>query len=517
MPPTLPELESAYLLPPAPGATPPPPVLFSGNTNVVPHVDGAAYFGDISSAIEATGAGDAIYIASWLFEPRLVLAPGSLPLGRRLIEKAAAGVDVRLLLFANRFLQGLGSSDLAGDMTEGQFWVLGQLRQLVPTGSLLALLIGVVQHNIKWARDLRSRPPLAGGPPPLIDRVLLDWSGIHGHHSKCTVVKAGPDVAAFVGGIDFYPDRKDVPNHPTVPGWHDVGVRVNGAGAGGVWSDFVTRWAEASTLSPTYMRVNGALELFNPNMLISPVPPPPAIASNGIHSVHIARSYGPTKETRVLGEGVERPWATLPARGVQEIKAVLTKAIDGAKQYVYVEDQGFGGFTNARLTLYPRVADALNRGVKVIFVTSGTADPNDPQKGPINREINQVLMWYLVRKAESSKRENFTLYRVDDLTVHSKVVLIDDAFLSIGSANFWDDSMFGRACELNVMAVDAGPLVRNLRVRLWADHMRVSADDAAIAAELGDLSKSLGFWNPKWGSGLSVVKPANKLQRVWPE
>ena len=103
------------------------------------------------------------------------------------------------------------------------------------------------------------------------------------------------------------------------------------------------------------------------------------------------------------------------------------------------------------------------------------------------------------------------MWRVANVTVHSKLVLIDDAFVSIGSANFWDSSMLGQNAELNVVGVDAHNLVTDLRTTLWADHMRVlpTADadglsiipTPAVKAELADLSKSLVSGSPHGAPG----------------
>ena len=63
---TLAQLEQTFLLPPpAPGANP-SPILFSGNSELFPCMDGAYYFKQVSDAIDAcVSAGDAIYVTSW--------------------------------------------------------------------------------------------------------------------------------------------------------------------------------------------------------------------------------------------------------------------------------------------------------------------------------------------------------------------------------------------------------------------------------------------------------------------
>ncbi|HZR53111.1 MAG TPA: hypothetical protein VFB06_26805 [Streptosporangiaceae bacterium] len=59
-------------------------------------------------------------------------------------------------------------------------------------------------------------------------------------------------------------------------------------------------------------------------------------------------------------------------------------------------------------------------------------------------------------------------------------------------------------------AASTGPLVRDLRVGLWAEHLQAS--DPAALAELQDLAKSLGFWRPGWGTGITFPHPT----QPWP-
>ena len=103
--------------------------------------------------------------------------------------------------------------------------------------------------------------------------------------------------------------------------------------------------------------------------------------------------------------------------------------------------------------------------------------------------------------------------------MHSKLILIDDEFLADGSANFMDRSMQytgvqGDDSELSVAAVSTGSLVSDLRVQLWAEHLRTAAP--AALAELRDLARSLGFWRQAWGSGLTFAHPASALVFVGP-
>jgi phosphatidylserine/phosphatidylglycerophosphate/cardiolipin synthase-like enzyme len=83
-------------------------------------------------------------------------------------------------------------------------------------------------------------------------------------------------------------------------------------------------------------------------------------------------------------------------------------------------------------------------------------------------------------------------------TVHTKLMLVDDVFASIGSANFFSRSMVGTDSELSCTFVTTGPSVKDLRrVRLWAEHLRTPLNGQVVPA-LEDLDTALGIWRIEW-------------------
>ena len=123
-------------------------------------------------------------------------------------------------------------------------------------------------------------------PPPLADRVLVDWSGalLGSNHQKVVVVGRGAEVIAFVGGIDLTADRFDTAQHDQLDldgerwGWHDAAVALRGPAAERVWRAYAQRWSEATTLPPRrYIRWSRP---WAPHReLINPAHPRPAPAA----------------------------------------------------------------------------------------------------------------------------------------------------------------------------------------------------------------------------------------------
>jgi phosphatidylserine/phosphatidylglycerophosphate/cardiolipin synthase-like enzyme len=487
------ELEHRYL------AAGPDFPLHREDTTWRPLIDGTEYLPMLAEEIAATRAGDAVYISAFQLGVDTDLNgrdpddPNALPIGEQLARKAAEGVDVRVIF--------------AGGAV----------------GSLPAPL-GPFRLNLVSAHRLRHWTPAgaSAGEHPLTRAVLLDWSGhpLGSNHQKFVLVRRSDDLVAFVGGMDIDRYRFDGTPHDRYEvsgrrwGWHDAAQRIAGAATARVWELFRARWLETTSLPRRLFWLPPASpRLMNPPPHLpdpGPAPPQRPRRAPGT-SVQVARSFGWRKHLGLTMTPVR--WREFPRHGVREIFELLSTAIAGARRYVYVEDQYFREFPGAkrRFSPFPPVRRALERGVKVIFVCSGV--DNDASKSPSNRTLNGEVVRQLVDPLPPEHRANFVFYRVEHLTVHSKVVLIDDVFACIGSANFFSRSMSGVDHELSVGVVDTGRAVRDLRVRLWAEHLRV---EPGARGELDDLDRALGIWRPEWGAGIRAQSAEPVLKLVGP-
>src|SRR5262245_57581978 len=471
----LPGLETRYF---PPAGTDVAPV--SRRSTVAPIIDGYHYFDELNQQINALQNGDAWYVAGWWFDIGFQFYSGE-RLGDLLEDRAAAGVDVRVIICANR--------------------------QVVTIG--LPPFYTIMENNIRAAETLRSQESLAG-------RVLIDWSGnaASSHHMKVNVFSHGGSLTAYVGGIDYAPGRLSAPYHGADYGpWHDAGVRVEGEAAERVLATLVTRWTEASTLSPATYDIGDGNKDYHPTPIVPLVPPVagPALPPSPDTSVQVVRSFPDSKEFRFISN---TPWSTLPRTGVHETKKTFQTMLNAAQRYIYIEDQAF----DAVDSLFPALVAACKRGVKVIAVLPGRADPMDTTTPPA-RELTSAVKDGIVAKLSPAERQNLAVYHLKGITVHSKLILIDDELMSIGSANFMDRSMeftkLGDDSECAVVAVSTGTLVSDLRVFLWAEHLRVAMDGGEVD-EIRDLDLSLGVWRPAWGTGVTFDHPDSQLMLVGP-
>jgi phosphatidylserine/phosphatidylglycerophosphate/cardiolipin synthase-like enzyme len=479
--------------------------VYTGDTVVTPYIDGVGYFKRIHDQILATVAGDHIFIVNWQIDPYMDLEgpptqpvdpPASLPpncLLSLLVTKAAAGVDVKLVLNGGSYLYGFSS------------W----------------------NKCIIAAEAFRAMPSLQ-------DSVLYDWSGANDgtQHQKATLISVAGDMFAYIGGMDYWPIRLDEKpynnqNWPdgSVWGWHDAGIEVHGKAVEAAWENFRLRWAEAATLpSYKYQKVSTPGEFpFNPSGSPSDVPAfPGAQAAAGASptvSTQILRSRWKVKESN-FGRA-DTSWDSAPPDQITEIFDALKTAIDAASTYIYFEDQFLDdtGTTTPgvgdEMSIFPHLQQAAARGVKVILLGSGKGDPDDwggpslrnqqwpeilPPLPPILPVPNRVSdMVSQLDQMSPPLGHNVVVWRFDNITVHAKLALIDDVFCSIGSANMQSRSMAGIDSELTCAFVDSATQVCDFRVQLWANHFRIPSPIASgVLDALENIDIALGLWRPEW-------------------
>jgi phosphatidylserine/phosphatidylglycerophosphate/cardiolipin synthase-like enzyme len=277
--------------------------------------------------------------------------------------------------------------------------------------------------RVRCALDARERP-------------------MHCHHEKLVIVDG---EAAFVGGIDLTSlagDRFDTNGHPARGrlGWHDAATHLRGPAVGDVASHFAARWREVD---------GGAVEEARA--------PPPA----GEVEVQVVRTVP------------EHVYGFLP-RGDFGIFEAYTRALRSARSLVYLENQFLWS---------PEIVEILESklheppGDDFRLVLLLPAKPNngaDDTRGQLARLAaadDGAGRFLAATVAARSGGETGPLY------VHAKVGIVDDAWLTIGSANLNEHSLFNDS-EMNVVTRDR-PLARDTRLRLWAEHLERPVEEVA--------------------------------------
>lgn len=301
-------------------------------------------------------------------------------------------------------------------------------------------------------------------------------------HQKCAVVDGR---VAFVGGIDltaqaqgdydrwdthshfcFSPERhldKSAAAHP----WHDVHTRIEGPAVVDVLKNIVERWSEV------------AARHHAPEWPASLPLVPPAPLSDG-SPVQIVRTIPPSTYT-------------FAPSGIATIKQAYLRALNQAQRFIYLENQylwpeifvgldrlRWGERSSDSMEILEAMGSALERGVHLALVL-----PDHPNCG--RRFTDGGVAWLRARapgatglltiltlgnSEEDAVAPGGVLYR--PVYVHAKVAVVDDLWWTAGSANLNSRGLHSDA-EINVASSNP-TIARDLRMGLWAEHLRVAQE-----------------------------------------
>ena len=265
---------------------------------------------------------------------------------------------------------------------------------------------------------------------------------LHCHHEKTVVVDGR---TAFVGGIDMTDlagDRYDTSAHPARRrlGWHDVTTRLTGPAVRDVSEHFALRWRELTGEA---------------------LPPPATPGQSGGHTVQVVRT---------VSEGM---YDALP-RGDFRILESYIRAIDRAEHYIYLENQ-FLWAPEIISRLARKLAHPPREDFRLVIVLPSRANNGqDDTRGQVgvleSADAGQGRLSVATLRSLTGTVE-------DRLYVHAKVGIVDDRWLSIGSANLNAHSLFNDT-EMNVVCDDP-TLARQTRLRLWSEHLELDASSIA--------------------------------------
>lgn len=309
-------------------------------------------------------------------------------------------------------------------------------------------------------------------------RFLARWDRLPSplcHHQKSWIIDAGhAGEIAFVGGINLDHASVAVPGHPyrDAGNVHDVYLALRGPAATDVHHNFVQRWNQASER----LRADGAWpdpstadDLPFPTTLTPPPPGAWADPDGDLVSdvpVQITR----TVRASCYTDGTATPGGAAFAieRGEHSILEQYVAAIDAARRTIYVEDQLI-----ASPTILMRLFAAMDRGVDVVFLVPGQCHPEFAEARQSGAHAAGFAFFDRLRE-----RERFTLAGIasnrapgqyQDIYVHAKIMLIDDAWATIGSANVVERS-FRDDTEMNA-SLWHPETVRALRCDLFDEHL----------------------------------------------
>ena len=288
------------------------------------------------------------------------------------------------------------------------------------------------------------------------------------HHQKVVVID---DELAFCGGIDLTGHRWDTCEHrvheplrlnasdePYEP-YHEVQAMVDGPSAAALGTLARERWLALGRPSLPRLR--------QPDTSLWPEHVPPDIVDA---DVMIARTM----------PGVDDD------PEVRENEALFFDAIRAAERSIYLESQYF---TNTRIA--KAIGDRLREpdGPEVIVVSPKVCH------GWLEQQTVGAFRSEAFHKLQAADRFGRlrlvypSASRAQDVPtfVHSKVMIVDDTFVRIGSANISNRSMaVDTECDVAVEAagnVRTRSGIRRIRDRLLGEHLHIRAADVCREIE----------------------------------
>jgi phosphatidylserine/phosphatidylglycerophosphate/cardiolipin synthase-like enzyme len=241
---------------------------------------------------------------------------------------------------------------------------------------------------------------------------------LHCHHEKLVVID---DRVAFVGGIDlttYAGDRYDTPAHEArgAVGWHDALSVLRGPVVADVANHFRERWQAVTGDS---------------------LPEPKRPRRAGDVEAQLVRTV-PERVYDVVRDGDFR------------ILEAYTRALRSAQELIYLENQFLWSSEIAEI-LQRKLAEPPSDDFRLVLLLPADAnDGADDTRGQLADLVEcdggagRLLACSLYALGESGPRQVY---------VHAKIGIVDDRWLTLGSANLNEHSLFNDT-EVNVVTCD---------------------------------------------------------------
>ena len=373
-----------------------------------PLMDGREAMAAIASTIRLTRSDDFVYILGWMINLDFELIPGdpSSKMANLLQQADLRGVAIRVMIWGNpSYITRISdASRRINALKNGRMYI-----DNATTGSAA---VGIALSGIRTAINMIPFPL------SLAMNTIPQWKTVKAyaqlpnemsHHEKIIIVKTGESLTGFCGGVDLHPNR--------INELHDVHCKLGGNAALELLKIFKMRWE--SQLK--YLTSRGILHkgLGDSNLISDNFIPAVLPAKSGDSFVKIFRTYN--------------HWNGLIKD--RSIKENLHKVISNAERFIWMEDQymvscEIASWLNERLRNVP--------GFKVTILTQNDKYAKEDMQIPKRKrkefiavlkngipDPDKVRILQLVKPPAVAFHEQ----------VHSKMYVIDDDMVVIGSAN----------------------------------------------------------------------------------
>lgn len=441
---------------------------------VTPLTGGKTYIQTVGEQLELTTIQDPknsfIYLAGWWLDPQLQVN------GRKLTdvlkEKSRQGVDVRVLGWVMPYTTVSNYAIQSGNYKP---------------------MAEVNYDTVSFINELRQEATLAN---KVCLNVLSHPAGAV--HMKMLVMGNKKWSVGFTGGIDLQLAR-------TRNWWHDVGVQVKGPATQGFFDLFRLLWNE-NRRRPVQRFI---LDQLKKDDLILPSI---ACDSHLLDTLELPKSrIACPAEGKWYVDGLATiPQFNFPAlgnlaatinprtfptnlplteapSGQFEIKEAWQKGISAARHYIYIEDQAFWS-----TEVFDWVNQAIknNQDLRVVLLT-GRADPNDEPNTGASKFLSVAINNHLLKDLTKEQIARIGYFNHQEKVIHSKVTIVDDVWMMIGSANCMRRSLY-TDFEHGVALMDPeDQTVPEYRSNLWLTHLSPNGEQKL---QKGDMDEWFSAW-----------------------
>lgn len=291
------------------------------------------------------------------------------------------------------------------------------------------------------------------------------------HHLKLVVVDGR---VAYLGGVNLIAKNLDDPRHARqgLP-WHDAFVRIEGEPVRDARNAFMAVWNDGRTRCEDFLKEANAAS----TNVVMPIAATTALtdADLPLAAPDVKKRTVPCQLHRTVSRRGADPQG-IPDLERRDVLDGWLKAIGVAQDYIYIENQYFREREIADAIIARHATRAALRVLIVVPLMdeerlTGTPDRLTLHGAALQHEaleemkkrLGAQLGLFAMKPVKPRPKQDPLIY------VHTKVLLVDDVYGNLGSANA-NPRSFRMDSEVNLAWHDPAS-VRRLRLELWREQL----------------------------------------------
>ncbi len=430
------------------------PTPSTGNV-VVPYIYGRCAFDDIAEALAKAKSSDhRIYLIGWWYDP-------CTPMKNPLVGDPPVNTLLQDYLKNTKAqVRGLFWNKPIKNGKDGDNKKIAEFINSLPNGAAL-----------EDAKLIELKPNMLLSP--------------NVHHQKLIVVSGSCGLVAFLGGMDVNKTRVNVSGNMPL---HDVHVRLNGPSAAEALSIFRDRWMD----HPSTPELDSAKFQMNPDDVRQDFIRVTTSKSEVMDTCTVpGRKVKPRRMLVSIGRTFPnlakfKPGDSYQFKNPDQSAWQLVKnGITNAKEFIYIEDQYLVS-RRVKDLLVEKLKEPNFKFLLILMGNSKAFEENGGGEFPYLIGVRNEFRTDFAKVDPGRKKwRMFSLKPTTDSGrrpwcgefVHSKLWIVDDQYVAVGSANCddrgytYDTEIMAGITEEPIERAAGGRFARDLRIALWRKHL----------------------------------------------